>query len=59
MIRNEAKLIGRLTADPELKYTKKGIDKSENIPDLDPNHKSQEEYQMIHNALSESEDLPF
>ena len=27
--------------------------------DLDPNHKSQEEYQMIHNALSESEDLPF
>lgn len=47
MIRNEAKLIGRLTADPEL------------IPDLDPNHKSQEEYQMIHNALSESEDLPF
>jgi len=22
-------------------------------------HKSQEEYQMIHNALSESEDLPF
>lgn len=29
------------------------------IPDLDPNHKSQEEYQMIHNALSESEDLPF
>lgn len=103
MIRNEAKLIGRLTADPELKYTKnsntpvciavtgylktrsyidsnnsvrniveiivdevdylgftkKGIDKSENIPDLAPNHKSQEEYQMIHNALSESEDLPF
>lgn len=123
MIRNEVKLIGRLTADPELKYTKnsntpvcnvvlavnniynddaeylhlvfwdkkatnlckykgkgdllavtgylkidevdylgftkKGIDKSENIPDLDPNHKSQEEYQMIHNALSESEDLPF
>lgn len=25
----------------------------------DENHKSQEEYQMIHNALSESEDLPF
>lgn len=23
MIRNEVKLIGRLTADPELKYTKK------------------------------------
>lgn len=42
-----------------LGFTKKGIDKSENIPDLDPNHKSQEEYQMIHNALSESEDLPF
>lgn len=65
MIRNEAKLIGRLTADPELKYTKNSntpvcnIDKSENIPDLDPNHKSQEEYQMIHNALSESEDLTF
>lgn len=75
MIRNEAKLIGRLTADPELKYTKNSNtpvcnvvlavnniyndDASENIPDLDPNHKSQEEYQMIHNALSESEDLPF
>jgi hypothetical protein len=65
MIRNEVKLIGRLTAEiivdevDYLGFTKKGIDKSENIPDLDPNHKSQEEYQMIHNALSESEDLPF
>ncbi len=74
MIRNEVKLIGRLTADPELKYTKNSNtpvcnvvlavnniynDDAEYIPDLDPNHKSQEEYQMIHNALSESEDLPF
>lgn len=100
MIRNEVKLIGRLTADPELKYTKnsntpvcnvvlavnniynddaeylhlvfwdkkatnlckykgKGDLIAVTIPDLDPNHKSQEEYQMIHNALSESEDLPF
>lgn len=111
MIRNEVKLIGRLTADPELKYTKNSNtpvcnvvlavnniynddaeylhlvfwDKKatnlckykgkgdliavtgylktrsyiDSIPDLDPNHKSQEEYQMIHNALSESEDLPF
>lgn len=65
MIRNEVKLIGRLIVEiivdevDYLGFTKKGIDKSENIPDLDPNHKSQEEYQMIHNALSESEDLPF
>lgn len=103
MIRNEVKLIGRLTADPELKYTKKtnkalliavtgylktrsyidkenivrniveviveqvdylgytkrGIDKSEPIPKLDPDHKKQEEYQMIHDALCADEDLPF
>lgn len=94
MIRNEVKLIGRLTADPELKYTKKtnkalcnvvlavnsiysniveviveqvdylgytkkGVDKSETIPKLDPDHKKQEEYQMIHDALCADEDLPF
>ncbi len=106
MIRNEVKLIGRLTADPELKYTKKtnkalcnvvlavnsiysneaeylhlvfwnktaeniveqvdylgytkrGVDKSEPIPKLDPDHKKQEEYQMIHDALCADEDLPF
>lgn len=107
MIRNEVKLIGRLTADPELKYTKNsntpvcnvvlavnniynddaeylhlvfwdkkatnlckykgkgdliavtGYLKTRSYIDSDPNHKSQEEYQMIHNALSESEDLPF
>lgn len=96
MIRNEVKLIGRLTADPELKYTKetnkalcnvvlavnsiysneaeylhlvlqvdylgytkRGVDKSEPIPKLDPDHKKQEEYQMIHDALCADEDLPF
>lgn len=124
MIRNEVKLIGRLTANPELKYTKetnkalcnvvlavnsiysneaeylhlvfwnktaenlckykgKGdliavtgylktrsyidkenivrniVDKSEPIPKLDPDHKKQEEYQMIHDALCADEDLPF
>lgn len=83
MIRNEVKLIGRLTANPELKYTKetnkalcniveviveqvdylgytkKGVDKSETIPKLDPDHKKQEEYQMIHDALCADEDLPF
>lgn len=52
MIRNEVKLIGRLTADPELKYTKNSNtpvcnvvlavnniynDDAEYIPDLDPN----------------------
>lgn len=126
MIRNEVKLIGRLTANPELKYTKetnkalcnvvlavnsiysneaeyykgkgdliavtgylktrsyidkenivrniveviveqvdylgytkRGVDKSEPIPKLDPDHKKQEEYQMIHDALCADEDLPF
>lgn len=61
MIRNEVKLIGRLTADPELYlgYTKRGVDKSEPIPKLDPDHKKQEEYQMIHDALCADEDLPF
>lgn len=69
MIRNEVKLIGRLTADPELKYTKKtnkalcnvvlAVNSSETIPKLDPDHKKQEEYQMIHDALCADEDLPF
>lgn len=42
-----------------LGYTKKGVDKSETIPKLDPDHKKQEEYQMIHDALCADEDLPF
>ncbi len=42
-----------------LGYTKKGVDKSETIPKLDPDHKTQEEYQMIHDALCADEDLPF
>lgn len=42
-----------------LGFTKKGADANEQIPDLDPEHKSQEEYQMIHDALSNEEDLPF
>lgn len=42
-----------------LGYTKKGVDKSEPIPKLDPDHKKQEEYQMIHDALCADEDLPF
>lgn len=99
MIRNEVKLIGRLTADPELKYTKEtnkalcnvvlAVNSiysneaeylhlvfwnktAENLckykgkgdliavtPKLDPDHKKQEEYQMIHDALCADEDLPF
>lgn len=100
MIRNEVKLIGRLTANPELKYTKetnkalcnvvlavnsiysneaeylhlvfwnktaenlckykgKGDLIAVTIPKLDPDHKKQEEYQMIHDALCADEDLPF
>lgn len=35
------------------------VDKSEPIPKLDPDHKKQEEYQMIHDALCADEDLPF
>ena len=42
-----------------LGYTKRGVDKSEPIPKLDPDHKKQEEYQMIHDALCADEDLPF
>ena len=56
MIRNEAKLIGRLTADPELKYTKNSNTPVCNVV-LAVNNIYK--YQMIHNALSESEDLPF
>lgn len=33
MIRNEVKLIGRLTADPELKYTKETILSIDNFQD--------------------------
>ncbi len=42
-----------------LGYTKKGVDTNDPIPDLNPEHKSQEEYQLIHDALCNEEDLPF
>lgn len=60
MIRNEVKLIGRLTANPELKYTKETNKALCNVVlAVNSIHKKQEEYQMIHDALCADEDLPF
>ena len=57
IVRNIVEII--VTEVDFLGFTKKGIDKEEPMPQLDPNHKSQEEYQMIHDALCNEEDLPF
>ena len=57
IVRNIVEII--VTEVDFLGFTKKGIDKEEPMPQLDPDHKSQEEYQMIHDALCNEEDLPF